>query len=437
MGFQQGLSGLSASSKSLDVIGHNIANANTVGMKTGRAEFSELVASSLGLSTGTGAGLGVAVANVSTQFTQGSISITGADTDVAINGGGFFQVTQPDGSTAFTRAGNFKIDKDGYLLTNSKAKVAGYQLDPNTGIKTSTTAGPLQLPTSKPVPASATTVISAEFNLDARILNNTALTAAGKAINPRSTFGTSLNAFDSQGVPTPVTLYFEKTATANEWKVYGGLDVAASVAPPVTAVTFTSLGTIQFDPSGKITSAVSAVPAVPPPTGFSLNLAAGTIASSNPNQPPPGKLPTAITLKLDNVTQFGNRFSVSNLTQDGYTSGEVTGVGIGDDGRITARYSNGQTQYVGQMALANFRNVQGLAPLGGSLYAETSDSGQPVPGAPGEGNFGTLRSGALEDSNVDLTAELVNMMTAQRAYQANAQTIKTQDQVMQTLVNLR
>lgn len=428
MGFQQGLSGLNASSKSLDVIGHNIANANTVGMKSDRAEFSELVASSLGLSTGTGSGLGVAVASVSTQFTQGSISITGVDTDVAINGGGFFQVAQPDGSTAFTRAGNFKIDKDGYLLTNSKAKVAGYQLNPTTGAKTSTTPGPLQLPTSKPIPAAATQSITAEFNLDARIQDNAALTAAGAAINPRSTFGTSLNVYDSEGVPTPVTLYFEKTATADTWDVFKGLKDIPNVGDNVTA-----LGQVTFNAAGKITGPAAVAPA----TGFALGIPANTIASPNPNLAPASKLPQAITLQLDNVTQFGNRFSVSNLTQDGYTSGEVTGVGIGDDGKITARYSNGQTQYAGQIALANFRNVQGLTPLGASMYAETAASGQPVPGAPGEGNFGSLRSGALEDSNVDLTAELVNMMTAQRAYQANAQTIKTEDQVMQTLVNLR
>lgn len=432
MGFQQGLSGLNASSKSLDVIGHNIANANTTGMKSNRAEFAELVTSSLGLASGKSSGIGVGVATVSTQFTQGSITVTGVDTDVAINGGGFFQVERTDGTTAFTRAGNFKIDKDGYLLSNDKSKVSGYELDPVTGVKTSTTTAPLLLPTSKPVPAFPTSKITAEFNLDARAeiaagvpadLTTTPPTEAILA-TPRSTYGTSLNVFDEEGVATAVTLYFEKDIE-NTWNIFSSL---ATDATPV--------GTIVFNSDGTIFSAEPASTLDTTGIAIDLNTDGTSFVSPNPNIAS-GFLPQTLTLKLDNVTQFGNRFSVSNLTQDGYTSGEVTGVGIGDDGKITARYSNGQTQYAGQIALANFRNVQGLSPLGGSMYAESAASGQPVPGSPGEGNFGALRSGSLEESNVDLTSELVNMMTAQRAYQANAQTIKTQDQVMSTLVNMR
>ena len=169
---------------------------------------------------------------------------------------------------------------------------------------------------------------------------------------------------------------------------------------------------------------------------FGLTIPAGTIPSNNPNEPS-GFLQDPIDIHLDGVTQYGTNFSVSNLTQDGYTSGELIKVNIGETGAITATYSNGQSQIAGQIALMNFRNVQGLTPTGGNNWAASFESGQPVLGVPGEGKFGALRSGALEDSNVDLTGELVNMMTAQRTYQANAQTIKTQDQIMSTLVNLR
>ncbi len=431
MSFQTGLSGLNASSRSLDVIGNNIANANTTGMKSSRAEFGDLVASSLGAGGSGGAGIGVAIAAVSQQFTQGNVSTTGNTMDVAINGGGFFQLTQPDGSLAYTRDGSFKLDKDGFIKTNSNANVMGYPTD-KTGKPTSASIQKLQLPTAAPIGANATSSVTAEFNLDARALGATANTAAGNAPIPRSTYGTSLNVYDSQGVAAPVNFYFEKTDTDNQWNVYTSLDVAA-----------TAVGSITFDASGKITipaTSAAASTVTPAPTGAFITLPINSVASPNPNwstQPTPGTLPQEITIQLDTITQYGSAFSVSNLTQDGYTAGELTGLNIGESGLITARYSNGQTQSAGQVTLADFRNVQGLSPLGGNAWAATFSSGLPVQGSPGVGKFGALRSGALEDSNVDLTSELVNMMTAQRAYQANAQTIKTQDQVLSTLVNMR
>lgn len=430
MSFQTGLSGLNASSRNLDVIGNNIANANTTGMKSSRAEFSNLVASSLGVGSTAGAGIGVTVAAVSQMFSQGNISTTGNSMDVAINGGGFFQLTQTDGSLAYTRDGSFKLDKDGYIKTNSGANVMGFPTD-KTGTVTSASIQKLQLPTNAPINANATTKITAEFNLDARALDATQSAAAGKTASPRSTYGTALDVYDSQGVASPVKLYFQKTDTVqNSWNIYGGID-----GKPLATDVYPLLGTMKFDGAGKI------VPSAPPATGFSINLAAGTIPSSNPNNSVSaggtGFLPQAITLDLSNVTQYGTAYSVSSLTQDGYTAGELTGISIGGTGLITSNYSNGQSQFTGQITLADFRNVQGLQPIGGNAWIETYASGLPVQGAPGTGKFGALRSGSLEDSNVDLTSELVNMMTAQRAYQANAQTIKTQDQVLSTLVNLR
>jgi flagellar hook protein FlgE len=418
MSFQTGLSGLNASSKSLDVIGNNIANANTVGMKSSRAEFADLVASSLGAGGGgAGAGIGVAVATIAQQFSQGNINITGNSLDVAINGNGFFQVTRPDGSTAFTRDGQLKLDKDGNIITNTGAAVMGYPTNLTTGAPTGVTPQALTVPTSAPIPANATTAITAEFNLDARAV----IAASATPPTPISTYGTSLTTYDSQGVALPVSLYFSKvtptTAGTDEWAVY--TDPAG----------VTNVGSLVFDATGALNTALTTV--------NTLTLSPSTYAASL--TPPRTSIVPDFTVTVDvsKVTQFGVAFNVSNLNQDGYTAGELTGISIDPSGTITTRYSNGETQYRGQLALADFRNVQGLTPIGSGEYLETFASGQPVLGNPGIGKFGELRAGAVEESNVDLTAELVNMMTAQRNYQANAQTIKTQDQIMSTLVNLR
>lgn len=426
MSFQQGLSGLNAASKNLDVIGHNIANSNTVGFKASRAEFAEMVASAIGSAGGSNAGIGVEVGAVAQQFTQGNLTITGNSLDVAINGNGFFTLTLPDGTAAYTRSGNFKLDKEGNMITNDNAKVMGFPVDPVTGLRTGTDPTPMVFPTAEPIPAKQTTKITAAFNLDARATDAAGDPTATPPIpaTPRATYGTSINVFDSQGVAKPVSLYFQKTATDNTWDVYDALDDPTAV-PPVVA---TPIGQITFDNNGAITGPV----ATPPATGFSLPL------TVNPTPPNPNNLPAyTVEVSLDKVTQFGTKFAVSNLSQDGYTSGELTGINIENNGMIMTRYSNGVTRAEGQLALSSFRNTQGLASVGSNNWVATFESGQPVVGTATDGSFGSLRSGALEDSNVDLTAELVNMMTAQRAYQANAQTIKTQDQVMSTLVNLR
>lgn len=423
MSFQTGLSGLNASSRNLDVIGNNIANANTSGMKSSRAEFSDLVASSLGVGGGNSAGIGVEVATTSQQFSQGSINITGNDLDVAINGGGFFELKMPDGSAAYTRNGAFKLDKVGNVITTAGAQVMGYPTD-RTGKSTSATIQALQLPTSAPIAASATKGIAAEFNLDARAPLAAGVPAvaasagppavaavAAKLPTPLTTYGTSLTAYDSQGVGIPVSVYMQKTGT-DTWDMFTDPTSAATAAT-------SKIATLNFSTTGALTSTVPASPIV---SIKSPNSTIGTFTA---------------TLDVTKATQYGTAFGVSNLTQDGYASGELVGMKIGATGVVMATYSNGQTQAAGQVALAEFRNVQGLTPTGGGNWIETYASGQPVQGVAGQGKFGALRAGALEESNVDLTAELVNMMTAQRAYQANAQTIKTQDQVMTTLVNLR
>ena len=522
MGFQQGLSGLNAASKNLDVIGHNIANSGTTGFKSSRTEFAEMVASAIGTSGGVSTSVGTSVGAISQQFTQGNITVTGNNLDVAINGNGFFILQQPDGSTAYTRDGSFKLDSLGNMVTNNGERVMGYV---NGALQ------PLTFPTSQAIAAKQTTSVTASFNLDARAINAAGDPSATPAVaaTPRSTYGTSISVYDSQGVATPLNMYFEKNG-ANTWDVYTQLDDLTTSPPSIPP----AAGRMIADKNGAITAALS--PTDPTKTGgtdpadwptdftfhfngpdasgvyaireatinvanaadaweftysdapanttvasarlrsdlisydeatstwsvpagatlnpATLNTAPATTKQSfelgltinpspaNPNSPQapggysaPGPFP--VTLDLSKVTQYGTKFAISDLRQDGYTAGQLSSINVGSDGVISTTYSNGATTTSGQLALATFRNTQGLASIGNNNWVATHTSGDPMLGKPTDGNFGGLHSGALEDSNVDLTAELVNMMTAQRAYQANAQTIKTQDQVMSTLVNLR
>ena len=406
MSFQTGLSGLNAASRNLDVIGNNIANANTVGAKVARTEFSEIVAASTFGASGRNEGIGVEVSTVSQQFTQGSVNITGGALDLAINGAGFFPLTQTDGTFAYTRAGEFKLDKVGNIVTNAGANLMGYPTT-TTGVPTSSTLQALQLPTSTPIPANATTAIEAEFNVDTRA----AVWDSVLPTVPLTTYGTSITTYDSQGTAIEQPLYMRKIAN-DTWEVFTDPTDPTTAAASVAA-------TLSFSVNGQLLSTVPALP--------TLN-----ITSPNPNI---GVFTP--TLDVSKATQYATAFAVSDLVQDGYAPGDFVALRINDNGIVTATYSNGQSQAAGQVALADFRNVQGLRPSAGGTWVETVSSGQPVLGSPSGGKFGALRAGALEQSNIDLTSELVNMMTAQRTYQANAQTIKTQDQILSTLTNLR
>ena len=424
MSFQQGLSGLSASSQNLDVIGNNIANANTTGMKASRAEFADLYASSLGSSTN-GAGIGVTVATVSQQFSQGNISSTGNPLDVAITNNGFFQLTTAGGSLAYTRNGEFKQDVNGNIVTNAGAKLMGISPDPTTGaILPGGSLGPLTLPTGSGIPAVATTAVSAALNLDARAVasSGSAVVSPPTLVPPLATYGTALTAYDGQGVPIPVSLYFTKIGL-NTWQPYTNDLTGGSSTPQALAS-----GPMVFDPATGNLAATVGAPPVPNPY-----LTPQTLNMSSVN----GALSPAPSLDLSKLSQFGSSFSVSTLSQNGQKPGKLTSINIDATGIIIGSYDNGKQVPAGQIQLATFANQQGLTPTGNGMWMSNPTSGSPVSGSPGSGSFGALTSGALEDSNVDLTKALVDMMTAQRSYQANAQTIKTQDQVMSTLVNLR
>jgi flagellar hook protein FlgE len=421
MSFQQGLSGLNATAKNLEVIGNNIANANTYGSKAARAEFADMYATSM---NGTGAnniGIGTMLASVSQQFTQGNIVTTENPMDLSINGAGFFQVTDGRNPITYSRNGQFKVDRDGYVINNQGLRLMGYPAD-GAGIIQPGAAQALRMPTAGITP-SATTSMDMELNLDARAAVTLPATGPQIVLADPTTYNnaTSLTVYDDKGQDVALTYYFQKAGT-DQWNVYvtangTPISVDGSGNPtPSTSITFPANGGTPTAPVGTV----------------SLNIPASTNAVGAVTLPING-----VQLDVSGATQYGANFAVTDLSQDGYAPGQLVGIQFESNGIVTARYSNGQTKSAGQVEVATFRNPQGLQPQGGNAWARTFTSGDPIVGVPGDGNLGVLQSGALEESNVDLTAELVNMMTAQRVYQANAQTIKTQDAVLQTLVNLR
>ncbi len=423
MSFNQGLSGLNASSKNLEVIGNNIANANTFGAKSARAEFADVYAAALNGAGTNNVGIGVNLAAVAQQFTQGNITRTDNPMDIAINGSGFFQVSDGKNPAVYTRNGQFKLDKDGYFVNNQQQKLIGYPADAQ-GVVQPGQSGPLMLPTAGITP-NATTRIRLEMNLDSR--SATTLPAAGPQIDfaDATTYNnaTSLTAFDAKGQDVALTYYFQKAGT-DSWNVYVAANGKAVLDNGATPPVPTPVTTITFPPNGGTPTAPVG------PVNFDIPASTNSLGAAT--------LPiVGVALNLGGATQYGASFGVTSLSQDGFAPGQLTSVNIEADGVLMARYSNGQSKPAGQLELATFRNPQGLIALGGNAWAQSYGSGAPVVGTAGNGNLGVLQSGALEESNVDLTGELVNMITAQRVYQANAQTIKTQDQVMQTLVNLR
>ena len=443
MGFQQGLSGLSAASKSLDVIGNNVANASTAGFKASRAEFNDVYAAALSGAGVNNVGIGVGLAAVAQQFTQGNISTTDNPLDLAINGQGFFQVTDGLNPRLYSRNGQFKVNREGFIVNNDQLKLLGYPAD-GTGVIQPGIAQPLQLPTSGIDPAQ-TQSIRLEFNVDSRVATTAPVGTTGLILNDPSTYNnaTSMSVFDVKGQEIALTLYFQKgevtVAGDTPWHVYATANgtplevdsAGAAIALDVDGNPQTPWTTIIFPRTGGAPTQPSAVSN--PPNGL-LNMDVPVSTNSVGAQ---ALDILGISVNLLNVTENGSTFAVTDVLQDGYAPGQLSGILIEGNGIVTARYSNGQTKPAGQIELANFRNVQGLQPLGGNTWASTFTSGEAILGVPGVGNFGSLQSGALEDSNTDLTIELVSMITAQRVYQANAQTIRTQDQVLQTITNLR
>lgn len=396
MSFNIALSGLDATNTELNTISHNIANASTYGFKGARTEFSAVYN---GMQPG-----GVEVASISQNFDKnGSVTGTGRAMDLAINGSGFFVTKDTAGQMLYTRAGVFGTDKDNFVVSNNGAKLQGYSVDGN-GTLLSGAVGDLKISTSS-LSAKATDKLDfiANFDASAEVIDQTVTPFDP---NDPSAFNSSYTSkvYDSLGNAHTVTQYFTKTGD-NQWQV--NVQVDGSTAPVQTvAVNFNEDGTL-----------------------------AAPTAPFNVSFPAPGAEPVSLNINLAGSTQFGAAFGVSTNNPNGYTSGELAGVRIEDNGMVYATYTNGQSQLQGQVVLADFANPQGLSKVSGTAWTQSFGSGAPILGSPGSGTLGGLTPGALEGSNVDLTTELVSLMTAQRNYQANAKTISTNDKLTQALFN--
>ncbi|WP_181295165.1 flagellar hook protein FlgE [Pseudomonas sp. Q2-TVG4-2] len=429
MSFNIGLSGMRAASKDLNVTGNNIANAGTAGFKQSRAEFADVYAANMGVGKNA-VGSGVQLANVSQQFNQGNINYTQNALDLAINGNGFFQVSN-NGALSYTRAGYFGTDKEGNLVDNFGYNLQGYSVDGNGNLQTGQVSD-LKIQTVSQEPK-ATTKVTQGFNL-----NSTNAQPANTPFDPADPLSynasTSTNIYDEQGNAHVMTQYFVKTAS-NEWDMHvlingrnpqdpTNADPLVATTPDTTSLVFNASGALVSPATG--TTALAAwQPAVENSDGtWSLNNAA-----------PAAGLDLALDMR--GSTQYASSFAVNSVSQDGYTTGELAGLEISETGEIFARYTNGQSKVQGQIILANFANVQGLTPVGKTQWVQSFESGEPVRNPPGSGTLGALQAGALEDSNVELSDQLVNLIVAQRNYQANAKTIETESAITQTIINLR
>ncbi|ATJ84685.1 flagellar hook protein FlgE [Halomonas beimenensis] len=419
MGFSQALSGLNAAASSLDVLGNNIANSQTVGYKGSSAQFADVFAGSTGL--------GTKVAAVLQDFETGNLEGTGRELDLAISGQGFFRYEQA-GEVVYSRNGQLTMTADGYLENATGARIMGYGLSDLGTVQTGGQPEVLRVD-SGAMPASATTGVATTFNLDAReeaggdLKQVTALTDMTDATSEVALdyhFSNNFSVYDSLGNARNVTVYYEKTAD-NAWTGRVVMDGHYNAANDfdVTFDTNGQLDAIDGNPADDVTN-------MP------------TIDIANAATTPLGTGPAALAFDLDitGSTQFGNTSTTSALSQDGYTSGTLVGIDIEGDGTVVRNYSNEQSRPAGQIALSYFRNPEGLTPEGDNAWAATEASGQELLGEPGTGVLGSVQSQAIETSNVDLAKQLVDMIVTQRAYQANSQTIKTQDEVLQASINL-
>jgi len=436
MGFSTALSGLSAAAKNLAVTGNNIANANTSGFKKSRAEFADVYAASLGGVSAITAGAGVRVANVAQQFNQGNLNFTSNNLDLGISGEGFFTLSASPADVnnrSYTRAGEFKLDKDGYIVNNQGQALLAYRPNGTTvadGFSTGVMQ-PIQINTIAGQPKS-TDQVSIVVNLD-----------ASKPVAPVSPFDktninsytsqTSATVYDSYGSSHIFTTYFVNKGVVGgdaTWEVYHYIDgnpVNVTGGAGTANATVPLHGVLKFDAVGNLKAPVNANGIV---DGL-FNLDPYVI------QPATGASNIDINkLSYFKSTQFNQKFSVNELNQNGLPAGQLTGIDIDDQGVIFARFSNGGSKTLGQVALSRFSNPQGLSKLGDTTWGQNANSGDPVSGQPGSNNFGVIQSGSLEASNVELSKQLVNLIVAQQAYQANAKTITTENQVIQSILNI-
>jgi flagellar hook protein FlgE len=405
MPFNIALTGLNAANQDLNVTANNLANVSSTGFKASRAEFGDLFASTQRGVSRTAVGNGVSVSEVAQQFTQGNIETTGNNLDIAISGNGFFTLST-GGALSYTRDGQFEMDQNGNVINSQGSNLQVYPPLATGGFNTGGLQN-LTLTTNESAPQATTT---------AKITAN--LPASAKApIDPTFsptdsnsyTNTTSLTTYDSLGAAHTATLYFIKGAAANAWT--SQLYVDGNAVGTQQALTYDSSGNLTAPAAGLVT-----FPAYTPATGAN---------------------PMNMTFDFSGTKQYGDAFNVSAVSQNGYTTGKLTGISIDQNGVVQARFTNGNSTNLGQLAMANFANTQGLQQLGNQTWAQTNASGQAVMGQAGNSGVGTVASGSLEESNVDTTGALVSMIKAQRDFQANAQMIQTDNQITQTIINIR
>jgi len=409
--FSTALSALGAHATAVDVVGNNLANLNTPGFKASVVSFYDLVTQSLGAGLGeTQVGFGVARPITLRQFSQGAIQMSSGPLDAAIQGDGFLVLRSQTGSQIYTRGGNLQVDKNGALLTATRDRVQGW-VGANGAVDTNQPIGDITIPVGTLRPASATTNISFDLNLN----------AASTAGPPADTFSGSIEVYDSLGISHIVSVAFTKTANPGEWS-YSMSIPNADVTAPVAPVT----GTINFNTAGQLVN----------PT------AAGPFPAFNITGLTSGAADISVTWNLysgasPRLTQFAQTSAISAIAQNGNPAAQLIRVGLGDSGQLLAQYSNGQQVTVGQLAMASIRNPESLISVGNNAYQLSARSALPAIGAPGTGGRGTILGGAIENSTVDIAREFTNLIILQRGYQANSRVVTTVDEISQETINLK
>ncbi|MES9992976.1 MAG: flagellar hook protein FlgE [Candidatus Thiodiazotropha sp.] len=424
MAFRIALSGLDAASTDLEVTGHNVANASTIGFKESRAEFADIYANSISDVSSSVPGRGVRVTRVAQQFAQGSTEFTSNNLDLAINGEGFFVMEDTAGDVTYTRAGAFSVDRDGYVVDHTGSRLQVFPRIGTTGTLFNTgDTTDLNLPVVSGTPQ-PTTEVEATLNLSAA---ETVPLVTLDPTSPTFTFppdplsynhSTATTIYDSLGTAHTATMFYSKVAD-NQWNAFTFVD---GTNITVGGNTFAD---IQFTPEGVLDTTVGDVDALGNVAYDTFNPGGGAADITN------------LAFNYGATTQYGSGFSVNELSQDGFTSGRLSGVDVDGTGVVFARFTNGQSEPLGKVAMARFSNNQGLRQIGDTSWAESFASGDVQLGEAGTSSFGLIQSGALENSNVDLAEQLVNLITAQRNFQANAQVITTADAITQTVINIR
>ncbi|ABZ75996.1 flagellar basal body FlaE domain protein [Shewanella halifaxensis HAW-EB4] len=453
MSFNIALSGISSAQKDLNTTANNIANVNTTGFKESRAEFADVYASSIFANSKTTVGGGVATSQVAQQFHQGSMAFTNNSLDMAINGGGFFVTSSEVGSQdhSYTRAGAFKFDSNNYIVDSAGNFLQTFPVDKD-GNSTSvslTTTKPVQIPDTAGSPVK-TDSVGIQMNLNA---GESTLDPAAFDPDDPDTFNnsTSVTIYDSLGEPHILTSYFVRPPNAahtgeSNWVAFYAVD-----GKPVDLDPAAGEYNVDTDGDGTVDGKANAENAAGwKGAAVSFN-DTGAYTGSNPaviktealgvggaNVLGPGADGTqTLTLDFNNPTQYASPFEVTELTQDGTTVGRLTNVEVGADGLINASYSNGSTVPLARVALVSFANEQGLSQAGNTSWKASLDSGPALAGEANSGTFGSIRSSALEQSNVDLTTELVDLISAQRNFQANSRTLEVNNTLQQTILQIR